>query len=354
MKDILGFLTIAPLLISYGAVTMAQQPANIPRIGYVSGQGDPKAPGPLVEGFRQGLRDLGYVERKSILVEYRYTVEAGLKRVPGLVAELVRLKVDVLVATSTQTIRAAKQATKTIPIVMVSPTDPVAAGFVDSLARPGGNITGVVRLSRELSGKRLELLKEAVPRISRVGVLWDGNAAPGPAIAFKEYEAAARRLKLEFQSLEVRGPHPDLDGAFQSAAKGRVNALIVVENSTVHRQSKRIVDFTIKNRLPSVWEGSEFVEAGGLMSYSSDDPANYRRAAYYVDKILKGAKPADLPVEQPTKFELVINVKTAKQIGLTIPQSVLYRAIKSLNNFRFSIADCRLGAKRMNRRSWMR
>jgi putative ABC transport system substrate-binding protein len=328
MKDILGFLTIAPLLISYGAVTMAQQPANIPRIGYVSGQGDPKAPGPLVEGFRQGLRDLGYVERKSILVEYRYTVEAGLKRVPGLVAELVRLKVDVLVATSTQTIRAAKQATKTIPIVMVSPTDPVAAGFVDSLARPGGNITGVVRLSRELSGKRLELLKEAVPRISRVGVLWDGNAAPGPAIAFKEYEAAARRLKLEFQSLEVRGPHPDLDGAFQSAAKGRVNALIVVENSTVHRQSKRIVDFTIKNRLPSVWEGSEFVEAGGLMSYSSDDPANYRRAAYYVDKILKGAKPADLPVEQPTKFQFVINLETAKQIGVTIPQSMLYRADK--------------------------
>jgi len=319
---------LATVLLTTAPPTQAQQPPKIPRIGYVSGSGDPKAPGPLVEGFRQGLRDLGYVEGKNILVEYRYTVEGGVDRVPGLVTELVQLKVDVLVATSTSAIRAAKQATKTIPIVMVSPTDPVAAGFVDSLARPGGNITGVVRLSRELSGKRLELLKEAVPRISRIGVLWDGSAAPGPAIAFKEYEAAARSLKLEFQSLEVRGPHPDLDGAFQAAAKGRVNALIVVENSTVDRQSKRIVDFTIKNRLPSVWEGREFVEAGGLMSYSSDDPANYRRAATYVDKILKGAKPAELPVEQPTKFELVINLKTAKQIGLTIPPNMLARADK--------------------------
>ena len=243
-------------------------------------------------------------------------------------AELVQLKVDVLVATVTLAIRAAKQATNAIPIVMVSATDPVAAGFVDSLARPGGNITGVVRLTRELSGKRLELLKEAVPRISRVGVLWDGNAAPGPAIASKEYEAAARGLKLEFQSLEVRGPDPDLDGAFQAAAKGRANALIVVRNRVVDRHSKRIVNLAVKNRLPSVWEGSEFVEAGGLMSYSSNDPANFRRVAYYVDRILKGTKPADLPVEQPTKFELVINLKTAKQIGLTIPQSLLYRADK--------------------------
>ena len=304
----------------------AQQPTKVPRIGYVSGSGDPKNPGPLVEGFRQGLRDLGYIEGKNILVEYRYTVEAGLDRIPGLVSELVQLKVDVLVATSTLPIRAAKQATKTIPIVMASPTDPVAAGFVESLARPGGNITGVVRLTRELSGKRLELLKEAVPRISRVGVLWDGNAAPGPAIAFKEYEAAARSLKLEFQSLEVRGPDADVAGAFQAAAKGWANALIVVRNTTVDRHSKRIVDFAIKNRLPSVWEGSEFVEAGGLMSYTSDDPANYRRMATYVDRILKGAKPADLPVEQPTKFELFINLKTAKQIGLTIPPNVLARA----------------------------
>ena len=317
---------LVAMLLALSFPADAQQPAKVPRIGYVSGSGDPKTPGPLVEGFRQGLRDLGYIEGKNILVEYRH-VEGGLDRVPGLVTELVQLKVDVLVATFTVAIRAAKQATKTIPIVMVSPTDPVAAGFVDSLARPGGNITGVVRLIRELSGKRLELLKEAVPRISRIGVLWDGNA-PGPAIAFKEYEAAARGLKLEFQSLEVRGPDPDVDGAFQAAAKGRSNALIVVRNRVVDRHSKRIVDLAIKNRLPSVWEGSEFVEAGGLISYSSDDPANFRRAAYYVDRILKGAKPADLPVEQPTKFEFIINLKTAKQIGLTIPQSLLYRADK--------------------------
>jgi ABC-type uncharacterized transport system substrate-binding protein len=320
------FSILFVVLFGVAIVVEAQQPAKIPRIGYVSGSGNPKIPGPLVEGFRQGLRDLGYIEGKNILVEYRYTVEAGLNRIPDLVTELVQLKVDVLVATSTLPIRAAKQATKTIPIVMASPTDPVAAGFVDSLARPGGSITGVVRLTRELSGKRLELLKEAVPRISRVGVLWDGNAAPGPAIAFKEYEAAARSLKLEFQSLEVRGPDPDVDGAFQAAAKERANALIVVRNTTVDRHSKRIVDFAIKNRLPSVWEGSEFVEAGGLMSYTSDDPANYRRIATYVDKILKGAKPADLPIEQPTKFEFAINLKTAQQIGLSIPQSALYRA----------------------------
>src|SRR5439155_7300079 len=215
---------------------------------------------------------------------------------------------------------------------MVAGSDPVESGFVDSLARPGGNITGVARFTRELSGKRLELLKEAVPRISRVGVLWDGNAAPGPAIASKEYEAAARGLKLEFQSLEVRGPDPDVDGAFRVAAAGRANALIVVRNRVIDRHSKRIVDLAIKNRLPSVWEGREFVEAGGLMSYSSDDPANFRRVATYVDRILKGAKPADLPVEQPTRFEFAINLKTAKQIGLTIPQSVLYRADKVIKD----------------------
>jgi putative tryptophan/tyrosine transport system substrate-binding protein len=320
-------ILVVVVLFAVGVTAEAQQPTKIPRIGYVSGSGDTKNPGPNIESFRQGLRDLGYVEGKNIVVEYRY-VEGGLDRVPAVVAELVQLKVDVLVATFAIAIRAAKQSTKTIPIIMVSAIDPVATGFVDSLARPGGNITGVVRLIRELSSKRLELLKEAVPRISRVGVLWDGNAAPGPAIAFKEYEAAARSLKLEFQSLEVRGPDPDVDGAFQAAAKGRANALIVVRNRVVDRHSKRIIDLAIKNRLPSVWEGSEFVESGGLMSYSSDDPANFRRVAYYVDKILKGTKPADLPVEQPTKFEFVINLKTAKQIGLTIPQSVLYRADK--------------------------
>jgi putative tryptophan/tyrosine transport system substrate-binding protein len=318
---------VCAMLFALCSFADAQQTERIPRIGYVSGSGDSKTPGPLVGEFQQGLRDLGYIEGKNILVAYRY-VEGGLDRVPGLVTELVQLKVDVLVATFSIAIRAAKQATKTIPIVMVSATDPVAAGFVDSLARPGGNITGVVRLTRELSRKRLELLKEAVPRISRVGVLWDGNAAPGPAIASKEYEAAARSLNLEFQSLEVRGPDADVDGAFQAAAKGRANGLIVVRNAVVDRHSERIIDLAIKNRLPSVWEGNEFVEAGGLMSYSSNDPANFRRVGYYVDKILKGAKPANLPIEQPSKFELAISLKTAKQIGVTIPQSMLYRADK--------------------------
>jgi putative ABC transport system substrate-binding protein len=210
---------------------------------------------------------------------------------------------------------------------MVSPIDPVAAGFVASLARPGDNITGVARLTRELSRKRLELFKEAVPRISRAGVLWDRNA-PGPALAFKEYEAAARGLKLQFLSLDVQGPNSDVEGALQTATQARVNALIVARSAGVDRHLKRIVDFAIKNRLPSVWEGSEFVEGGGLMSYTAYEAESFRRAATYVDKILKGAKPADLPIEQPTKFELVINLKAAKQIGVTIPQSVLYRADK--------------------------
>ncbi|MBI3060887.1 MAG: ABC transporter substrate-binding protein, partial [Deltaproteobacteria bacterium] len=219
----------------------------------------------------------------------------------------------------------AKEATKTIPIVAVLAVDPVATGIVDSLARPGGNITGIATLQRDLSGKRLELLTEVVPKISRVGVLWDANA-PGPAIAFKEYEAAARALKVQLQSLAVRGPNPDLEGAFQAAASGRAGALITIRNPVLRRYPKQIAELAIKNRLPSMYEGSEYVEAGGLMSYSANDVESFRRAATYVDKILKGAKPADLPVEQPTKFELVINLKAAKQIGLTIPPNALARA----------------------------
>jgi len=313
-------------LLSVAPFVGAQQQTRFPRIGYVSGTGVSKSPGPQVEAFRQGLRDVGYVEGKNIQVEYRYSLD-GRDSMSDLTTELVRLKVDVLVVPTTLAIRAAKNATKIIPIVMVSPTDPVAAGFVASLARPGGNITGVARLTRELSRKRLELFKEAVPRISRAGVLWDRNA-PGPALAFKEYEAVARGLKLKFQSLDVQGPDSDVDGALQVATKERVNALIVVRSAGVDRHSKRIVDFAIKNRLPSVWEGSEFVEAGGLMSYTAYEGESFRRAATYVDKILKGAKPAELPIEQPTKFEMAINLKTAKQIGVTIPPHVLLRADK--------------------------
>jgi len=301
----------------------AQQPAKVPRIGYLSRTGDSKNPGPQVEGFRQALRDLGYIEGKNILVEYRY-IAGKTDSIPSLVAELVQLKVDVLVLGPLPAIRAAKQATKTIPIVMITTQDPVAAGFVDSLARPRGNITGLTTLQRELSGKRLELLKEAVPGISRVGALI------GPAQLsvgdFKPYEAPARALKLQLQLLEVRDPNPDFDAVFQAAAKGRASALITVSGSLFDRYTKRFTDLAIKNRLPSMHEVSRYVEAGGLMSYSADDAESYRRAAYYVDRILKGAKPADLPVEQATKFEFVINLKTAKQIGVTIPPEVLARA----------------------------
>jgi putative ABC transport system substrate-binding protein len=260
------------------------------------------------------------------VVEYRY-YEGNLDRVPGLVAELVQLKVDVLIVGALPAIRAAKQSTTTIPIVVVTSQDPVGAGLIDSLARPGGNITGVTTLQRELSGKRLELLKEAVPGISRVGVLWYATGESS-TIGFKEYEAAARALKIPLQPLGLRGPNPDLDGAFQAAAKGRVNALVPIITPPVLRYQKQIVDLAIKNRLPSMCERSEFIEAGGLASYSSNDADQFRRAAYYVDRILKGAKPADLPVEQPMKFEFVINLKTAKQIGVTIAPEVLARANK--------------------------
>src|SRR5215831_21048650 len=295
-------------------------------LGYVSASGGPASPDARFEVFRQGLRDLGYIEGKNILLEVRYA-EGRQDPIPSLVADLVELKVDVLLLTTLPGIRAAKQATKTIPIVIITAQDPVATGIVDSLAHPGGNITGLTRLTRELSGKRLELLQEVVPKISRVGVLWDVDD-PGSAIAFKQYETAARALKIQLQSLQVRGPNPDLDGAFETAAKGRANALINIRSPMLIRYPKRIADLAIKRRLPSMCEGSDYIEAGCLMSYTSDDTENFRRAAYYVDKILKGTKPADLPVEQPTKFEFVINLKTAKQIGLAVPQSVLARADK--------------------------
>ncbi len=314
------------MLLLAGAGAQAQQPTKIPRIGYVSGSGNPSNPGPYVEALRQGLRELGYVEGKNIVIEYR-GAEGKLEPIPSLVAELVQLKVDVLVLPVLPAIFAAKQATKTIPIVMVTQVDPVAAGLIDSLARPGGNITGLATLQRDLSGKRLELLTEVVPEISRVGILRDPDM-PMSAIGFKDYEAAARGLKIQLQSLEVRGSNPDVESAFQAAAKGRASALIAITNAPLLRNSQRIATLAIKNRLPSMYEGRSWVEAGGLMSYSANDLDAYRRAANYVDKILKGVKPGDLPVEQATKFELVINLKTAKQIGLTIPPTVLYRADK--------------------------
>jgi putative ABC transport system substrate-binding protein len=317
-------VALCALLFALCVSAQAQQPKKVPRIGFVTATSDPQAPGPQLSGFRQGLRSLGYVEGKNILVEYRYAAGKS-DLIPGFVAELVQLKVDVLVVGTTEAILAAKQATRTIPIVMVTTQDPVVAGIVDSLARPGGNITGLATLIRDLGGKRLELLKETVPRISRVGILRDIDQRAS-AVGFAEYEAAARLLKLELQSLEIHGSNPDLEGAFQAAVNAHARALITVRGPVLNRQPKQIADLAIRNRLPSMYEGSHYVDAGGLMSYSSSDAQNWSSAAIYVDKILKGAKPADLPIEQPTKFEFVINLKTAKQIGLTIPQSVLYRA----------------------------
>ena len=314
---------LTTLLLTTSPAAQAQQPKKVARIGYLSGSSSAR---PNVEAFRQGLRDRGYTEGENILAEYR-SVEGKLDRASSLVAEFVRLKVDLVVVNFLVGIRAAKDATKTIPIVMVSNADPVETGIIDSLARPGGNITGLAALSRDLSGKRLELLKEVVPRMSRIGVLWDAEA-PGPAISFKEYEVAARALKIQLHSLEVRGPEPNLDGAFQAAVKERVGALITVRNPLLNRYRNPIFELATKNRLPSMCEGSGYGEAGCMMSYSAIEADLYRRAATYVDKILKGAKPADLPVEQPAKFEFVINLKATQQIGLTIPPNVLARADK--------------------------
>ena len=317
-------LVLLMLLILAAVDTVeAQQATKIPRIGYLATRNIPTSttPDPAADAFQQGLRELGYVQGKNILVEYRYARGTSEDRIQDLVAEIVQLKVDVLVSPATSVIRAAKQATKMIPIVMVITADPVETGLVASLARPGGNVTGVTRLTDELSGKRLELLKETIPKLSRVGLLLDANVA-----TFKDYEIAASALNLQLQSLRIRSPNPDFEGVFQAAAKDRVSAIVTVSGGLTIGHRNCIAELAIINRLASMHERNEFVEAGGLMSYSSLDSESYRRAAYYVDRILKGAKPADLPVEQPTKFELVINLKTAKQIGVTIPPNVLARA----------------------------
>ena len=319
-----AFSVAGAMLFALSFPLRAQEPARIPRIGYVRVVGVPSPPGPNVEAFRRGLQDLGYVEGKNILIEFRYA-EGNRNRIPTLLADLMQAKVDVLISGDAPAIHAAKQLTKTIPIVMVINQDPVASGLVDSLARPGGNVTGISRLTRELSGKRLELLSEIVPGMSRVGVLWDATAE-GPKMSFNEYQAAARALKIRLQSLEVQGREPDIDGAFQSAVKGRASALITIGNFLLNRRRKQITQYSIKHSLPSMYESSLWIEPGGLISYSSDNIESYKRAAWYVDKILKGTKPSELPVEQSADFELVINLITAKQIGLTIPPNVLARA----------------------------
>ena len=300
----------------------AQQTKNVPRIGFLGGSSASAYSG-FIDAFRKSLRDLGYVEGQNIAIEYRYA-DGKRDRLSDLSADLIRLKVDVILVSGSLAIGALKNATKTIPIVMTTVEDPVAQGFVDSLARPGGNITGLTNLAPELSGKRLELVKETLPKIDRVAVLWD-PVGPGPAVAFKETQAVAPPMGLQLQSLEIRSPN-DFEGAFKAAIAERSGAVIVLQSFLTNAHRRRIVDLALTHRLPGMYTQMEYVEVGGLMSYAPSYTAIYGRAATYVDKILKGTKPADLPVEQPMKFELVINLKTAKQIGLTIPPNVLARA----------------------------
>jgi ABC-type uncharacterized transport system substrate-binding protein len=298
----------------------------MPRIGFIFSSGTPVDPSPQLEAFRLGLRDLGYVEGKNVLIERRYA-EGRLDRMSPFVHEFVQQKVDVIMGVNNVVIRAAKEATKTIPIVMISSVDPVVAGYVESFARPGGNITGLAWLIRDLSAKRVEFLKELLPKMSRVGVLWDADG-PGPAIALKEYEGAARAFKLEFHSLEIRGPTPDLPGAFQVAKTARLDALIVVANPLMGQRAKQVFELAAKYRLPSMTEERRYVDAGGLMSYGANLADLYRRAAGYVVEILKGAKPGDLPVKLAEKFEIFINLRTASQVGVVMPQHVLVQADK--------------------------
>jgi len=312
------------LLLTIGTFAQAQQPKKVPRIG-VLWLYSPAIASPFAEAFRQGLRELGYVEGKSIVIEYRHA-EGKYDRLPSLAAELVRLNVDIIVTASTQAAQAGQQATRSIPIVMTVVSDPVESGLVGSLARPGGNVTGLSLMHPELSGKRLELLKEVIPKLSRVAVLSNLSNPIIPPL-LRETEAAARAVGVQLQVVEVRGPI-ELDSAFGAMTRDRAGALVVLPDGTFQNERRRIAALAAKGRLPTMYAWREAVDDGGLMAYGASVPDILRRAATYVDKILKGTKPADLPVEQPLKFELVINLKTAKQIGLTIPQSVLYRADK--------------------------
>jgi putative tryptophan/tyrosine transport system substrate-binding protein len=320
-KNVFRF-ALSAMLLALSFPANAQQPKKIPRIVYLSASSG-SVNAARYEAFRQGLRELGYVEGKNIVIEWRHA-EGKLASIPGLAAELARLKVDVIVSSGSITTRSARETTNTIPIVMTQDPDPVGNGFVASLARPGGNITGLSNLNRELSGKRLELLKETVPKLSRVAV-FGTSTFPGNAQNLKETELAAEALGVKLQYLDVLDPK-DIGAAFQAATKGRAEAVLGLGGPVLNPQRTTVVELAAKSRLPAMYSIREYVEAGGLMSYGVILTDLDRRAATYVDKILKGAKPADLPVEQPTKFEFVINLKAAKQIGLTIPPNVLVRA----------------------------
>jgi putative ABC transport system substrate-binding protein len=324
MKTRFLSILVAWVFLAVAVVAEAQQPKKVPRIGYLS-TGDAASESTRAEAFRQALRELGHVEGKNIVIEYRYA-EGKFDRRPDLAAELVRLKVDVILSTGPTATRAAKGVTTTIPIVMAQDIDPVATGVVASLARPGGNITGLAALTPELSGKRLELMKEVVSKLSRVAVLGT-STLPGYAQVFKETELTAGTLGVKLQFLDVLDPK-DIKTAFRAASKGRADAVLTLTSAILFSQRALLADLAVKSRLPAIYHHSQYVEAGGLMSYGASITDMDRRSATYVDKILKGAKPADLPVEQPKKFEFIINLKAAKQIGLTIPPNVLARADK--------------------------
>ena len=323
IKQTLTCLLLTVLLPTLSSAE-AQQPMKAPRVGLLL-QGTSTSLMTRLEGFQQGLRERGYVEGKNIALEQRFDDDRE-ERLPALAADLIRLRVDIIVAAATPAVKAAKQATATIPIIIVHSADPVALGLVASLARPGGNVTGLSSASPDYSGKQLELLKEAVPKLSRIAILWNA-ANPGTAIAFREMQDAVRVLKLSVQSLEVRRSE-DLAPAFKNVPKQRGMGLVTLLDPLVVSQRARIVELASESRLPAIYPTKEFVEAGGLMSFGADLTDSYRRAAIFVDKILKGAKPAELPIEYPTKFIFTVNLKTAKQIGLVMPPKMLAMADK--------------------------
>ena len=322
MKKKIKVLTLCAMLFALCYSASAQQPTRIPRIGYLIAV-SPSTSANRIKVFQQGLRELGYTEKNNIVIEYRYA-EEKLDRLPALAAELVRTKVDIIVTAGGQATRAVKEATSTIPIVMTNDPDPVGSGFVASLAQPGGNITGLSTLAPELSGKRLELLREVVRKLSRVAIVGT-STQPGHAHAIKELELAAKGFNVQIQYLDVIDT-TDIETAFRAAAKGRADGILTLTSPILRSQRIQLAELAVKNHIPAIYNDIQFVEAGGLIFYGVSFLDLDRRAATYVDKILKGAKPSDLPVEQPKKFELIINLKAAKQIGLTIPPNVLVRA----------------------------
>jgi putative ABC transport system substrate-binding protein len=320
-------VTITLSLLTAPLAAHAQQPTKVARIGYlVTGGLDSPETRILLDAFRQGLRERGYVEGQNLVIEYR-AADGQLERFPALAAELVQLQPEVIVAQGTPAARAAQQATSTVPIVTPVMGDPVGDGLVASLARPGGNITGLTFLGPELVAKRLELLKEALPRVSRVAALWHPGAYAErtPSAMVQETEAAARTLGVQLQRVEVRGPD-ELDRAFSTMTRERAEALIVLPSAMLYNERRRLVDLAARHRLPAMYQAREMVELGGLIAYGASIPDLIRRSATHVDKILKGAKPADLPVEQPTTFELVVNLKTAEALGVTVPRTLLFQA----------------------------